>query len=92
MKDSISFWCFVFSLHCLIYKVQTARVRRDFYYTANPTRCQALFSASRPRALIQLRSTRTFIDYHAFIRLSSTFFGSLPGSPSLYSLPRQTLD
>ena len=33
MKDSLSFWCFVFLLHCLIYKVQTAHSRRSFILT-----------------------------------------------------------
>ena len=44
MKDSKILLVLRVSLHCLIYKVQTARVQRELYFTTAPPACQALFS------------------------------------------------
>jgi len=38
-----SFWCFVFLLHCLIYKVQTAHFAELGYYITPDFVCQGFF-------------------------------------------------
>ena len=48
MKDSLSFWCFVFLLHCLIYKVQTAHSRRSFILTHRFEPVKHFFSSFSP--------------------------------------------
>lgn len=66
MKDSLSFWCFVFLLHCLIYKVQTAHSRRSFILTHRfePVKYffQLFFAVSLARVVPALRVSSTVIQ------------------------------
>jgi hypothetical protein len=60
MKDSLSFWCFVFLLHCLIYKVQTALVGGALSYHTRFSLSSTFFSRFATRFTPQSGSRSLF--------------------------------
>jgi hypothetical protein len=60
MKDSLSFWCFVFLLHCLIYKVQTALVSGALSYHTRWRLSSTFFSRFATRFTPQSGSRSLF--------------------------------
>ncbi len=70
-KGLSSFWCFVFVLHCLIYKVQTAHLADLIQYSTFSFLCQALFRGLY--AFIQC-PTKSFAIVPYLVLLVKTFF------------------
>ena len=81
MKDSLSFWCFVFLLHCLIYKVQTAHSRRSFILTHRFEPVKHFFSSFSPFhspewfQLFELQAPSSSSPSHANFYILAHHFG-----------------
>ena len=106
MKDSLSFWCFVFLLHCLIYKVQTAHSRRSFSIPRLAHLVKCFFQLSlpfhssewfRPESLkhrhpVALARANFYIlpRGHPFVKCFFELFSNSFASSSPFHLPRVT--
>ena len=103
MDNSLSVWCFVFLLRCLIYKVHAACLAVTFSLPQRPALVKRKFSVSGSFFLTcQGHLATALIEYHSTRPMSSPFFpfrdffffpGISPGEDRETSrcLPRQNM-
>lgn len=81
MKDSLSFWCFVFLLHCLIYKVQTAHSQRSFSIPHSAYLVKYFFQLSLPFHSSEWFQPESFKHRHPVALARANFYILPRGHP-----------